>query len=205
MKQIVSLFVFLISLFILAGYAIGQEYDPILAEGTTFIYQVEYFGEEYLFISTILSISEDELRFKYFFSNSGNQGDVSMSKEALADATKLFNYFSGDDYTLTDQTSGFISSSVAEKIKKEEAVMLDTGDGAQEFKLWHDPELWSDLDDGEYEYPITLDDRFEYRESLHAWVLKDAEDHAIGFHSIGDYHLILEMDLGWKIWLVSIL
>lgn len=185
----------------------AQETKSIFSEGTTFIYEVNFNGSQYLFISTILKISEEELKIKWFISNNGSQGTLTMGAEALQDATILHNYFvDGMDYTLSNNTSGWVSYLVFSQLMNEGRVTLDLGnDEVVEFSLDYQG-LEPEFENAAYFYPVGVDSKYGDIGSVGAYSIRNEEKgYEIKIHNSEKYPLILYMDLGWTIKLVAII
>lgn len=85
------------------------------------------------------STPDGPIKFRYIFSDLGPVGLITMSKDAVASATALHNYFEAGELTLTDKTSVWVSQKVFADAKAGQPVELDLGqDGKVTFKL--DPE-----------------------------------------------------------------
>ncbi|MBI5426592.1 MAG: hypothetical protein HZA32_21150 [Opitutae bacterium] len=85
------------------------------------------------------STPDGPIKFRYVFSDLGPVGLITMSKDAVASATALHNYFEAGEHTLTDKTSVWVSQKVFADAKAGQPVELDLGqDGKITFKL--DPE-----------------------------------------------------------------
>lgn len=96
----------------LAAMAQGLEFKT----GTVLTYNVDYFGITYQMIVT-LQKTDGEVAFRYQMTEPASmEGSVTMSREAVANATILHNYFSGGTLKLTDETTVIVSAAVFKKI-----------------------------------------------------------------------------------------
>ncbi|MBN1339076.1 MAG: hypothetical protein JXA03_07125 [Bacteroidales bacterium] len=205
MKKICTMIIVLSAL--LSANLNAQEPESLFSEGTTFIYEVDFNGRQYLFISTILNISEEELKIKWLISNNGSQGTLTMGAEALMDATALHNYFvNGENYTLSDKTSGWVSGKVAGLVRNEGKVTLDLGNQEIVDFILDYQGLEPAFENAAFFYPVGVDLKYGDVGSLGAYTIKnDEKGYEIKIHHSEQYPLILYMNLGWTIRLLAII
>jgi hypothetical protein len=74
--------------------------------------------------------------FRFLFSDLGPSGTVTLTEEALKNATAIQNYFESGDFTYTDKVCVWLSQKLFADAKAGKPVQLDLGpDGIATFKL----------------------------------------------------------------------
>ncbi|NNV57165.1 tetratricopeptide repeat protein [Limnovirga soli] len=179
---------------------------PILASGTKYTWAVENNGSEYNFSVTLSNADiQKELHFNWEMTNSTDMtGEVSIGKEALANATILNNYFKGGMglQVMNDATSTvWISKASYQSLIDNNETGLDVGEGMENFTVVADDEF--EEDDARFEQRVNLgDNNDKLLECIHItneegsrqlWILKNSAN-----------PLIVKMDLGWTIELKKI-
>lgn len=83
-------------------------------EGFTYVYSINYQGNDYFFYVDIKSSGSDgSVKFDYRMENANNtSGSVEISAKAMQEATAQFNYFAGGEVKLDDKTTVWISKKV---------------------------------------------------------------------------------------------
>lgn len=164
--------------------------------GQKLVYGVDFYGNNYDFIITITSL-EDGINFDYKMTNATNTtGTVSISAEAMDNATAQNNMFSGGEMMLLNKTTVWVSQKVFMDLQ-EDGVANVLPDGVNQVKLKqkkvaHDYEAMNSkngqmINNLSYVYAESDDQKYKY------WI-----------HLDDNYPLILKMDLGWSIWLKEI-
>ena len=160
--------------------------------GHTFVYEVDYYGEKYDFMVTVNEIG-DGIKFDYEMTNAAKtKGSVSMSKDALENATVQNNIFSGGELDLTDQTTVWLSKKVFMDLVENGKSTISTDGGETETEIgdatpMHDYQIYNAISDE------TFDDiSYIYVQSLDGAV-------AYWIHMSKYNPLILKMDIGWTI------
>jgi hypothetical protein len=127
--------------------------------------------------------------FRYIFSDLGPRGTVTLTEEALKNATALLNYFEGDDVTLTDKTSVWLSQKTFADAKAGKSVQLDLGpDGVVTFKL---------DEEGSGYMPLTVDaKRYGDFGAIGTILLRSEDGKTIRVKDDADAPLIVDMDTG---------
>ena len=197
-------FLFFIYVFILS-ISFNKSYGQTASDGTSMfgqntvlVYEVNFDGEKSLFIVTILEKSQDQIIFKYMFSNKTKQGTVSMIHNALEESNRLFNDFTGEDVVLEDQTSTFISRNFFRTIKNEGKAHLVIDDDMKIFI--------TDPDDSEFFYKVSIDKKYgDVNELEGIQILNKDSGYKLVINNNEESPIILKMDIGWTIKLVAIL
>lgn len=168
-----------------------DEMSDLIKEGTKLVYHVNYYDEEYDFIVNIVSVSNG-IEFVWEMTDPMNYtGKITMTQNALENATYQNNYFSnGDTLLLEDQTTVFVSKIVYEAIKGDKSIYIDAGDG--------DEELYFDSFE---DYSVVVNGKEKILKSMFAtsdlegyfWILDNAK-----------FPLLLGMNIGWSIELKEI-
>jgi hypothetical protein len=111
-----------------------------IKKGTKLEYGI---GESTHFNVNITQLSSSGYAFKYQFVESEKEGTVNMSKDAIKKSNNLFNYFSGGEVSLTDQTSVFVSNDLWNQIQAQDTVTVDCGGqiGAVNFQIAHSAKI----------------------------------------------------------------
>lgn len=95
-----------------------------LTKGTKLTYNVEQGTKEYQFIMKITELGES-VSFDWEMTAPVNKsGSITMTADAMKNASALFNYFSGGKKTLTEETSAFLSREVYEILELSGQVAL---------------------------------------------------------------------------------
>jgi hypothetical protein len=173
---------------------------PVITEGSTLIYEVDYRGSSYLYIVKIISMSDKEVSYRFIFTSDGNQGLLSMNKNALNNATAMYNYYNSDEIRLEDKTSGWISKKVINTVKKGKSIEIDLGrNEIVAFSL--NPAKAS------FNYKVVCDqEKYGKINTLPAISILDAnKKYEFQVYEHLDCHVILKMDIGWIIRLVAII
>lgn len=166
-----------------------------IKKGTQLIYDVDNGDFQYQFWVNIQKASEKGVDFDWKMTDPVNySGKISISGDALKNATRLFNYFSNhSSENLTDQTSVFLSNKVYDELVNNERAKIDVGLGGEEFIRRN--ELFND-------FKIKVDGKDVSLEYYDANNLDN--DHVIRFAKIGNYPLIIEMHLDFSITLKEV-
>ncbi|MDX1439670.1 MAG: hypothetical protein R3284_07190 [Rubricoccaceae bacterium] len=130
MKRLFSFFLLVGFLFISAcSGSRSTTHNPrcLTCVGTSLGYQVSPSGDG--FGISIIKNDDDGIQFAYAFAESENQGTVAITPDARETATVLLNYFGNENYTLTNQTSVWLSTDVFYALKRGESVALGLGNG----------------------------------------------------------------------------
>src|SRR5665647_1927121 len=102
----------LVAVLMILSYSALCSVNPksIIKKGTRLIYDVNYSGSKYEFTITVKDQS-DAYSFDWSMSAAINKkGSVNVSKEAIQNATGLFNYFSSGTVNLADQCCVILSN-----------------------------------------------------------------------------------------------
>ncbi len=176
----------------------GSKEIALFGKGCTMIYEVDFFGDTYLFIMRVIENSDNSIRFNYLITTDGKQGVVSINREALVSATKMFNYFMGGDIELTDQVSAWASRDVFKSLKSKGSAIVDPGEGS--IPITYDKE------NGDIMYKVAIDDRYGEMNELQAIkaVNKD-KGYTFIYYDDPKNPLGLEMKLNWSIRLIAVL
>lgn len=161
-----------------------------IKKGTQLIYDVDNGETQYQFWVDIQKASEKGIDFDWKMTDPVNySGKISISADALKNATRLFNYFSNQSSeNLTDQTSVFLSNKVYDELVNNERTGIDVGLGEEEFIRRN--ELFKD-------FKIKVNGKDVSLEYYDANNLEN--NHVIRFAKIGNYPLIIEMHLDFSI------
>ncbi|MCO5232753.1 MAG: hypothetical protein LC105_06975 [Chitinophagales bacterium] len=134
-------------------------FNEVPDDGFVYEYFVNFQGSKYNFyVSNILLDMDDFTTFHYRMDNyDQTEGDINISKDATASATDLYNYFSGGEVTLDNQTSVWLSRKIFEEIKDKGKVVISTDKSSPKtfkvIKAKNDADkYYKVLVDGEYEY-----------------------------------------------------
>lgn len=160
-------------------------YIPSLDIGSKLTYKVNFRGMKYDFI---IDLKQLEPRIIYDWRMTiadDKKGTVTMQPEAIAAATKQYNYFDKAEINLTDATCVWVSKGVFASLKVGKPTIMNSGKADKIFLKKDLPEasqptaggkaidcLYAESEDGTEKY----------------WIMNNAE-----------FPLILKMDLGWQI------
>lgn len=169
----------------------------VLMPNFIYVYEVNYEGTEYDLIITVKSIS-DGIEFEYKMTNDAEtKGSVSMSSEALENAIKQINYFSGGQLDLTDKTTVWVSKKVFNDLVLSGSATISPDEGKTMIELinaeaGHDFNIYNaisnmEFNDISYVYAESKDGKVKY------WI-----------HLSQNNPMILKMDLGWTVTLKEI-
>ncbi|MFC1731556.1 hypothetical protein ACFL6I_14665 [candidate division KSB1 bacterium] len=173
----------------------------LFCKGNVLVYQVEFYGSEYLYFMNIIENTNDQIKFRYLFSSDGRQGLVTMDKKAIKYASNLYNYFSGGDVDLTNQTSAWFSRNAFEELKEYGETIIDPGSGTGPVKITH----LVDSENTEYYIPA-IDHKYGELFALPMIEVVNADkEYKFMIYDDPKNPIGLYMDLGWKIYLIAIL
>lgn len=193
--------VLIFALLFLSTSAPAQEasYDDFLKPGTTLIYNVDNYSENYLFIVKILEYGNDGIAFEYMMTDHNFHGKIAMSEEALLNAKKMFNYFSGgEDMTFDDRISVWYSKAIYDELKQSNSTTFHTGDSQETFTL--DPET------GINSFPVTVDKKFGDINNVEVMsVYNDELGYSMQLLNDETHRLIVRMAMSFTITLKAIL
>ncbi len=89
-----------------------ESFEKAMKPGTVLTYDVDAGGKKYQFIATVTKLG-DEIAFDWKMTEPVSKtGNVLMSANAVSKAGALFNYFTGGESKLDNETSVFISRKV---------------------------------------------------------------------------------------------
>jgi hypothetical protein len=158
---------------------------PTLDIGSKLTYKVNFRGMKYDFI---IDLKQLEPRIIYDWRMTiadDKKGTVTMQPEAIATATKQYNYFDKDNINLTDATCVWVSKSVFASLKEGKPTVMNSGNQEKTFLKKALPAgtepaagnkkidcIYAESEDGTEKY----------------WIMNNPE-----------FPLILKMDLGWQI------
>ncbi len=175
-----------------------------LTKGTTLTYEVEQGDKSYQFIMKITELGKS-VSFNWQMAAPINKsGSVTMTADAMNNATALFNYFSGGQTTLDDQTSTFISRDAYKKIVSNGTVMLASG-GANDTPESFDV-LQGNHSDKNGSYYLTMsrpvnDENYIFDD----YILENSDgSKVIRVWKNAEFPLIIFMETNFKIYLVSV-
>ena len=97
-----------------------------LKPGTTLIYEVNYYGNTYDFTVTLQELGKS---VKFYYEMLNQWGNITISEEAMKNAIRQKNSFSGGDVELEDATTVFLSREVFRLIKNGASVYINPGTG----------------------------------------------------------------------------
>lgn len=102
---------FILGSFLLLANASSAQSKDVLREGSKLTYLVNASGEEYDFIVTVKKLSEEgAIVFDWEMTDPvNNSGTITISKDAAENSFAWYNFFSGGELKLDQQTSVFIS------------------------------------------------------------------------------------------------
>jgi hypothetical protein len=169
-------------------YAVNAQepaYIPTLDIGSKLTYKVDFRGMKYDFIIDLKQL-EPKIIYDWRMTIADDKkGTVTMQPEAIATATKQYNYFDKDDINLSDATCVWVSKAVFASLTAGKSTTMNSGRGDKKFLKKNIPAgsepmaggkkidcIYAESEDGSEKY----------------WIMKNAE-----------FPLILKMDLGWQI------
>ncbi len=180
--------IFTIALLVLLGYSGHTQessFIPTMDIGSKLTYKVDFRGMKYDFI---IDLKQLEPRIIYDWRmtfNDAKKGTVTMQPEAIATATKQYNYFDKADINLTDATCVWVSKAVFASLLDGKPTVMNSGKEDKTFLKKSLPEgtdptiggkkadcIYTESEDGSEKY----------------WIMNNPE-----------FPLILKMDLGWQI------
>jgi len=166
-----------------------------LTERMELVYGVDFYGKTYDFIVNVTQIKEDGgITFKYRMGKNAYPATVSINGTSLKVATGQSNRFNGRDFSLPFRTTVWISEKVFDALTGAKAsVVISPDEGKPEITL-KTTGTHSDyaLEDGSIKNI--------------SYIQAETEDKKISYriHHNRNNRLILQMDIGWKIWLKSV-
>ncbi len=175
------------------GAQAKDEMPDWLKVGTVMTWGVDFSGQQYDFIVTVKALGPD-LKFDYEMTAPANKkGDVTIKAQALVDADRMNNMFGGGPMVLEDKTTVWIAQTFVKEYRaKEISHRIDTGSGYEIFLPPDEPETTykATVDGKEVEFPIHH--------------ITHGGEQTLWFHDNIAAPIIFKMDLGWKIWLKTI-
>lgn len=169
-----------------------------LKKGVELVYDVKQQNKKYQFIVTFTEVSSQRVSFDWKMTEPINfTGKVTMNENALKNAEKLFNYFTNQSNEfLTDQTSVLIAEKPYRNMLKNKKLELDFGNR----KVVLEPSVF-----GSFPKIVMVNNDFSFipAELSHSYYAVNP-NYTISFARIGDFNLILTMDIEFSINLASV-
>lgn len=184
---------FILSFILFSNFVV---FSQSIQVGEKLVYQVNFGEDNYHFAAKIQQLSP-EIVFDYkLTSDRGLWGTATISKQAQASATNMYNHFSPDEHQLklNNEVSVFPSKVMVDALTNKKAINMNTGDGEKSFHLGKSKTMELShfiLKEGkvtEEKLKITAVELVSNDEKEHVWISID----------LGT-PLVVEMDLGWKI------
>lgn len=175
-------------LLLFTGRICSAQIDPKV--GDKFIYEVDAGGQKYNFTLVLKSLAPD-ISFAWQMSNEDQSyGKLTIPAAAMANADKMYNYFSTGDVKLKNMTSVFLSRGVFKKLQtgSKTAILYD---GEKKFSFTN-----AGVDDFNYQV------NGNYVQSQ-AMYLSNDQNYQMTVLKNDKFPLILSMKIGWSIQISS--
>ncbi|MBN3034368.1 MAG: hypothetical protein JW861_02190 [Bacteroidales bacterium] len=208
MKKIFTLTLTLLIAWLAGPVHAQKDFKEAVAQpGTIFVYQVDYEGSVYLFIIKLKHLSADSVTMQWMMTHNMSGGTLTMTREALEKATAMMNYYSDGNYTLTDQTSGWVSQAAYRSLKEGKTVTFDMGEEEPlKFVAYFGDQDNKSFENALTEFPVVTDQRFGGVNAFPAIKLLNFNKmYSMMVSGWEDFPIVLSMNLGWSIRLVAIL
>lgn len=172
------------------------EYDA----NTVYDYQVYTNDKSYTYSveKTSDTYASGNLKFTWTMSDEFEElskGSVVMTKAALDTAHTMLNKFAnGEDYSLTDKTTVWVSRAVFDDITKNGTTVLNVDGTWRTFKI-----VPFDKDDSYYNGAFTYNDQGEKRLPFLHIISADDDHYEIWINNNRDYPLIMKMNLDFEV------
>lgn len=150
-----------------SAFGEGKKQSIAIKKGTRLTYQVNSDGNEYDFVVTFTEYSPNQIAFDWTMGEE-SKGKVSMDKNSLNTAMKMQNYFSnGTNDKLSDKITVFFSKAMFDKMRNNDDLKIDTGNGEQAFNF-HEPAIqaYAGKDAVNYTDAISVSDMSGYNKIM---------------------------------------
>ncbi len=179
---------------LLNKYAATADIIAKIDANSKLTYNVNVMGSKYDFIADVIQTGpEIVFGWKMTLENrTDKEGTLTISEEAAQTATEMYNYFENGEINLTDKTSVWMSRAAFSSLRTGNATELNTGSGA---KLFYRKKAGADnqIKINGYDRPLNVIYAESEDGSEKLWILNNP-----------NMPVILKMDLGWTIEIVSI-
>lgn len=167
-------------------------------DGMAYDYAVNFKGDKYNFYVSNILLLDYYASFNYVMDNDNQtRGEVLMSEDAYANATDLYNYFSGGKVTLDKQTSVWLSQKLFKEIKEKGKVVMSTDKSSP--KTYKVVKAKKDAD--KY-YKVHVNG--EYRNIPCIQIVSEDGSQKLWITDNPENPIILKMDIGFSIELFSV-
>lgn len=169
-------------------------FEKAIKPGTILTYDVNANQKQYKFIVTLKTVGK-EVSFDWSMTEPVNKfGTVTMSAEALANATALKNYFTGGVSALSNETSVWVSQKVFNEVAQNAAANIKINGSGDTTTLMSNTIV---------EYGFNVNGNVVV---VPGFELQGGADpkYTVGVIESGKFPVIYKMDLGWTIVLSDI-
>ena len=168
--------------------------NQIIKKGTKLIYDVNYLGSQYEFTIVIKDQSET-YRFDWSMSAPLNKkGTLNISKEAIQNATELFNYFSNGDVNPANQCCVILSKKMFNTFQKNSSLEICTDKKKNEISIFGNP----------YDHTQSFGYNNDFSNEFDCKTVTNGDEYQITYVNDSNFPLIIEMNLGWTLKLKNI-
>lgn len=150
-----------------AAFENGKKQSIAIKKGTKLTYQVNSSGNEYYFVITFTEYSPNQIAFDWTMGEE-SKGKVSMDKNSINAAMKMHNYFAdGTNDKLSDKITVFFSKAMFDKMRNNDDLKMDTGNGEQAFNF-HEPAIQAYSSNASFNYTdaISITDMSGYNKIM---------------------------------------
>lgn len=166
----------------------------IIKKGTTLVYDVNYGGSRYEF-TMVVKDQASAYSFDWSISAPINKkGSVTINKDAVQNATCLYNYFSNGEAGMGDQCCIMLSKKMFEAFKKNSSVEILTDKKNNEVSVFGNP----------YDHTQTFGYNNNFSNEFDCRTVTNGDTYQITYVNDADFPLIIEMNVGWSIKLRNI-
>ena len=167
----------------------------VLKKGTKLIYDVNYSGTQYEFLVT-MNEESNAYKFDWKLNSPENlAGSINLSKAALENANSIFNKFSGGNIQLTDECCFILSKNIFNALKGNGSIEIYTDKNDGVLTIFGNP----------YNHTQTIGYKNNFSNELECRTVTDGGDFQITYVNDENFPLIVELNLGMKMKLKSIL
>lgn len=167
----------------------------ILRKGTKLVYDVNYSGTQYEFTVT-MNEESDAFNFDWKISSPDiKSGSINVTKSALENANSLFSNFSGGNIQLKDECCFFLSKKMFNALKGNGSIEIFTDKKDGVLTIFGNP----------YNHTQTIGYQNNFSNEFECRTVSDGGDFQITYVNDETFPLIVELNLGMKMKLKSIL
>jgi hypothetical protein len=189
-----SIFLVGITLFIFSKVNAQTDFYP--QEGDRLFYDVITNDKAYTFAVDLIKL-DNTISFSWsMLSPINKNGYITLSENALKNAKKYMNQFTGGTRDLDEESSVFLSDVNFKDLLKNNPTQMDMGEGNSGEWKNHGKDnytfIWKGSEINPAAYYLTLKK-------------EDSEPGSLAVLADGPFHLILRMNLGWSIQLTEVI